>query len=422
MFKRMREVPKVPTVLFLCVIFLLLALWKPFQSNILFNFVGLLVILFVMYTQTAKKEDKYDQYLIFALLIVTLVSFFTFNLDQVTLTLRIAAISAYLLLHAVLLIGPWSRLSPRVLKFYFYRRHLGVLVLLLGSLHVALVISTYFNFSFADALQSIFILYGSAAILLLTWLGLSSWDVLQKRVKPIWWKVLHAILLLIFITEAAFAISLQQELASLHFAVIGLLILFWLFVAPYSIIKKIMKTYVFGWKQLHVLIWVIYVSLIMHVWFGWITFNSLLFKIVFWFLVMFVFASHGYGWFRRYSEDKKINNRINKINRAEDGFVGVDYVKNFSDKGRKSYVDGLPVAIFKNHDKFMVVGDTCAHQKGPLHKGRLINGCIECPWHYWIYNSSGQYLGKEKFAVAKYDVKVKDGIVFVKKVSDGKHA
>tara|TARA_Y100000310_G_C20698725_1_gene827716 strand:- start:930 stop:2198 length:1269 start_codon:yes stop_codon:yes gene_type:complete len=415
----MKEIPKVPVTLMLCLIFLLLAAWKPFQTKILFNFIGFLVILIILYFDSKKTEDRYDRNLLLGLLGVSILVFLIFKeIDQVTLTLRIGAISAYVLLHGVLLIGPWSRFSTRILKFYFYRRHLGVSVLLLGLLHVALVFSTYFNFSIKDALQSIFIFYGSAALLLLTWLGLSSWDVLQKRVKPLMWKVLHAILLVVFLAEGFYAVSVQEELASLHYAMIGLMTLFWLVVAPYGGVKKIMRTYIFGWKQLHVLIWVIYVSLILHVWFGWISFNTMIYKVVFWLLVLLVVGSHAYGWFTRYIEDKKILSRIRKIGKAEDGFVGVDYVKNFVGKGRKSYVDGLPVAIFKNGDEFIAVGDTCAHQKGPLHLGRLINDCIECPWHYWIYNSEGKYLGKEGFSVAKYSVRVKDGIVFVKKVSD----
>jgi nitrite reductase/ring-hydroxylating ferredoxin subunit len=30
----------------------------------------------------------------------------------------------------------------------------------------------------------------------------------------------------------------------------------------------------------------------------------------------------------------------------------------------------------------------CAHQGGPLGEGRILDGCITCPWHGWEYRPS----------------------------------
>jgi nitrite reductase/ring-hydroxylating ferredoxin subunit len=31
------------------------------------------------------------------------------------------------------------------------------------------------------------------------------------------------------------------------------------------------------------------------------------------------------------------------------------------------------------------VANVCAHQQGPLGEGKVIDGCITCPWHGWNY-------------------------------------
>ena len=31
------------------------------------------------------------------------------------------------------------------------------------------------------------------------------------------------------------------------------------------------------------------------------------------------------------------------------------------------------------------VRSVCAHQGGPLGEGKIIDGCITCPWHGWQY-------------------------------------
>ncbi len=41
-----------------------------------------------------------------------------------------------------------------------------------------------------------------------------------------------------------------------------------------------------------------------------------------------------------------------------------------------SYYDGA----------FGALNNKCNHMGGPLSKGRLKKGCIECPWHYWEFN------------------------------------
>jgi nitrite reductase/ring-hydroxylating ferredoxin subunit len=46
---------------------------------------------------------------------------------------------------------------------------------------------------------------------------------------------------------------------------------------------------------------------------------------------------------------------------------------------------GEQIAIFRFGDQLSAISNVCAHQGGPLGEGRIINGCITCPWHGYQY-------------------------------------
>jgi nitrite reductase/ring-hydroxylating ferredoxin subunit len=55
-------------------------------------------------------------------------------------------------------------------------------------------------------------------------------------------------------------------------------------------------------------------------------------------------------------------------------------------RGRAVCVPGRErVAIFKHKGRLSAVSNVCAHQGGPLGEGRIIGGCITCPWHGFQY-------------------------------------
>lgn len=43
------------------------------------------------------------------------------------------------------------------------------------------------------------------------------------------------------------------------------------------------------------------------------------------------------------------------------------------------------IAIFRHAGRLSAVSNLCAHQNGPLGEGRVIDGCITCPWHGYQY-------------------------------------
>ena len=71
-----------------------------------------------------------------------------------------------------------------------------------------------------------------------------------------------------------------------------------------------------------------------------------------------------------------------KLGPITDGFVNACAVSGISEKcGTVVSVNGERVAIFKYDGKISAISNVCRHQNGPLGEGRIIDGCVSCPWH-----------------------------------------
>ena len=47
--------------------------------------------------------------------------------------------------------------------------------------------------------------------------------------------------------------------------------------------------------------------------------------------------------------------------------------------------EGEAVAVFRHAGRLWAVSNVCAHQNGPIGEGRVVDGCITCPWHGYQY-------------------------------------
>lgn len=47
----------------------------------------------------------------------------------------------------------------------------------------------------------------------------------------------------------------------------------------------------------------------------------------------------------------------------------------------KGMAGGQPLLLVRQGDRISAMHEVCAHAGGPLSKGRVVDGCIECPWH-----------------------------------------
>jgi nitrite reductase/ring-hydroxylating ferredoxin subunit len=65
------------------------------------------------------------------------------------------------------------------------------------------------------------------------------------------------------------------------------------------------------------------------------------------------------------------------------------------------------VAVFKYAGCVSAVTNVCAHQRGPLGEGKVVDGCISCPWHGWEYRpQDGRSPPPFQEKIATYQVKV----------------
>jgi nitrite reductase/ring-hydroxylating ferredoxin subunit len=77
-------------------------------------------------------------------------------------------------------------------------------------------------------------------------------------------------------------------------------------------------------------------------------------------------------------------------------------------------LSGERVAVFRYDGKVSAISNVCQHQNGPLGEGRIIDGCVTCPWHGYQYRpESGAAPAPFKEKVPTFRVKVVQGTVFV---------
>jgi nitrite reductase/ring-hydroxylating ferredoxin subunit len=77
-------------------------------------------------------------------------------------------------------------------------------------------------------------------------------------------------------------------------------------------------------------------------------------------------------------------------------------------------VSGERVAVFRYDGNVSAISNVCKHQNGPLGEGRIIDGCVTCPWHGYQYGpENGCSPPPFHDKVATYRTTIVNGTVFV---------
>ncbi|MSR85335.1 hypothetical protein EXS71_02775 [Candidatus Uhrbacteria bacterium] len=392
----------------------------PWMSQqVMWLVVGLAALFLILSLVARAWFDAFISLLIGLTFLISRVLFR--ELDETTLAIRTSALSSFALLNIVLLVGPWSRFSKHVLHWYKHRRHLGVVTFFLGLLHFSLIFSIYFQRSFETTFMAFFTFFGFTGLFVMFFMALTSFDWQQKHVGKTRWMWLHLGVLIAYLATLAYALSIQfankQPVAPFYWVTFVIFILFWILVAPWGFAPRLMK-FVNGWKQLHVLVHIAFAALVIHAWLGFFVIQPLTIKILFWILPVFVWGSHLAGWMMKWREDKRLKTEqahSQKIEIEGQPYWSLARVEVFKEgQGRKFLVKDRPIALFKYQEKFFGLFGICAHQKGPIHKGEIRNGYVECPWHNWQYSCETGH-GPPGFhdQLAFYPCLVRDGMVYV---------
>jgi nitrite reductase/ring-hydroxylating ferredoxin subunit/DMSO/TMAO reductase YedYZ heme-binding membrane subunit len=252
-------------------------------------------------------------------------------LDDYTARMNAFGTCAFLLLSLILAIGPAARLDPRFLPLLYNRRHLGVIATAVAATHAYAALDWYFSYGPHDRFEML--LRGNTSFF---------------QVHGFPFEVLGIFALLVMLLLAATSHD------------------FWLrFLTPPV------------WKGLHMALYAAYLAVVAHISLGALqaAVNPLL-------AVVVAFCAVGVA---------SLHVAASRVRAVEapllDGWLDagpVDVIE--EDRGIVvTPPGGEPIAVFRHAGALSAVTNLCAHQNGPLGEGRVIDGCITCPWHGYQY-------------------------------------
>lgn len=285
------------------------------------------------------------------------------HVTQEILLMRASGSAAFILLHVVLCIGPLCRLQPKFLPLLYNRRHAGVTAFLLGAVHALLVVATYHAASDTNPILSIFVsgnFHGTVASVPFQPFGFFA-------------------LVILFLMAAT---SHDFWLANLS--------------APV-------------WKTLHMMVYAAYALLLLHVLFGVLQAEtSPVYAGAVAAGLVIVLGLHLAAALKEVDADRGRSPSAN-------GFVEACAVADIpEDRARIVCLSGERVAIFKYQGKVAALSNVCQHQNGPLGEGKIVSGCVTCPWHGYQYvPETGASPPPFVERVPTFNVRLENGRVYV---------
>ena len=289
-----------------------------------------------------------------------------------TLIIRGTAVSAFVLLHVILCIGPLARIDRRFLPLLFNRRHLGVTMFLLALVHAGLSIFQFHALSEANPLVSVLTAY--------------------KRDYAI----------------GALPAPNLPHFPFEPFGLFALVVLFLMAATSHDFWLRNLGPSL--WKALHLLVLAAYGALVLHVAYGALQAErSPLYIGLLGAGLATVAGLHLVAARREAAADRE------RASAERDGFVRACKATDLRpDRGKVVRLGAERVALFLHDGRVWATSNVCRHQGGPLGEGRIIDGCVTCPWHGWQYKpNDGCSPPPFEEKVETYEVRVVDGEVWI---------
>ena len=164
------------------------------------------------------------------------------------------------------------------------------------------------------------------------------------------------------------------------------------------------------WKFLHMMVYVAYASLVGHVTLGLLqSETSPLLAIATGLGLIVVIGLH----IAAASRENRVDSA--KSEPTNTGLVDACAVESIAEKYATIVsIRGERVAIFKYDGKVSAISNVCRHQNGPLGEGKIIDGCVTCPWHGYQYlPETGASPPPFTEKVATFKTRVIDGRVWI---------
>ena len=164
------------------------------------------------------------------------------------------------------------------------------------------------------------------------------------------------------------------------------------------------------WKALHMSLYVAYGLVVMHVALGIMQYERTpLLPLMLIACFGVVTALHiAAGWRERHGD--------RSAGMTDDGWIPVGPPHTIPDKAARivASASGERIAVFRDGATIAALSNLCAHQNGPLGEGRIVDGCVTCPWHgyqYMLADGCAPAPFTEKLAT--YRTRLRNGVVEV---------
>ena len=284
----------------------------------------------------------------------------TLPLDEYTMRMNAFGTCAFLLLSVILSIGPATRLDPRFLPLLYNRRHFGVLTAAVATTHAYAALDWYFSYGPYDRFEML--LRGNTSF------------------------------------------SQTQGFPFEIFGIFSLLVLFLLAATSHDFWLRFLTPPL--WKALHMTLYAAYLSVVAHISLGALqAAQNPFLAVVVGFCVVGVAALHVAASRRRATEAALMDGWLD-AGPAE--AIGEDLGVVVTPPNAES------IAVFRHAGRLSAVTNLCAHQNGPLAEGRVIDGCITCPWHGYQYRfEDGCAPPPFTETLATFQLRIVDGRVWV---------
>ncbi|GAB5408453.1 MAG: hypothetical protein BalsKO_08180 [Balneolaceae bacterium] len=203
-----------------------------------------------------------------------------------------------------------------------------------------------------------------------------------------------------------------QEISAFPFQILGffaLIILFVMAATSHDFWLNNLSPKI--WKALHMGVYVAYGLLVLHVALGALQYES---HPLYWVLLIGGFLTiSSLHLFAGIKENRRL--KADKGLTSKEEFYEVCPVSEIPEDCAKTvFIEGENIAIFKYDGKLSAVHNVCKHQMGPLGEGKIVDGCITCPWHGYQYQpEDGQAPPPFTEKLKTFEVNVLDGKVWV---------
>ncbi len=286
------------------------------------------------------------------------------SLTLIQVLMRAFGAAAFLLLNVILAIGPLARLSPRIKPLLYNRRHMGVICFILALVHAGLSLLWYQGF--AD-------------------------------LNPI---------VALFASNTRYTSIAGFPFESLGF--IALMLLAFLAVSSHDYWQAALGSTL--WKRIHLGVYVAYGLLVMHIMLGVVQGEKdLIYPASVIGAFCLIAGLHGASAIIGRLRDRKVRASL-------DGWINIGAPQSIKENRARIIrtPSGDRIAVFRYDGKVSAVSNVCAHQNGPLGEGRVIDGCITCPWHGWQYRpEDGRSPPPFDEKISTYRVQIDGGMVYV---------